>query len=78
MNYEKFIADYEAERIDEIHQKLYEFACLKVARHDLNHLILENDFDSKTENKLKNILNKLNKIHGSNAHLESEFKDYLC
>jgi len=75
MNYEKFIADYEAEIIDQKHQKLYDFACLKVARHQLNDLIQKNIFEQTTENYLKNILVNLNKIHANNSYLEKEFKN---
>lgn len=76
MNYEKFVADYEAEVIDATHQDLYDFACLKIARHDLSLLISKNDFDFETENKLQNILSRLNKIHANNSYLEEKFETW--
>lgn len=51
MNYGKFIADFETEKIDPKFSKLYDFACLKVARHSLSNSLNRNNFDDKTEKK---------------------------
>jgi len=75
MNYEDFISKFEAEEIDNTCQDLYDFACLKIARHSLARLISKNDFDFKTEQELQDILKLLNKIHENNTQLKKEFEN---
>lgn len=72
MDYEKLIADYEAGK--ELDPKLYDFACLKIARHSLQNIIAKNNFAEEVEDDLKKVLKNLNKIHANNSDIEQEFE----
>lgn len=67
MDYNKFIVDYEAGK--ESDQTLYDFACLKIARHSLQNIIA-----TEVEDDLKKVLKNLNKIHANNSDIEHEFE----
>lgn len=72
MDYNKFIVDYEAGK--ESDQTLYDFACLKIARHSLQNIIAKNNFATEVEDDLKKVLKNLNKIHANNSDIEHEFE----
>jgi len=67
VDYNKFIVDYEAGK--ESDQTLYDFACLKIARHSLQNIIA-----TEVEDDLKKVLKNLNKIHANNSDIEHEFE----
>lgn len=72
MDYENFIAYLEESCLEYDQQDLYDFAQLKIARHELSTLLAKNSFAKDSEEKLQSILNRLNYIHANQAHLEKE------
>lgn len=72
MDYEKFIIYLEESSLESDQQDLYDFSQLKIARHELSNLLAKNFFERGLEEKLISILNRLNRIHAHQAHLEKE------
>lgn len=72
MDYEKFIADFDDGK--ELDQTLYDFACLKIARHSLINIISKNNFEAEVEDELEHVLKLLNQIHANNSQIEREFE----
>lgn len=75
MDYEKFITSIEQSESKSNHHELYNFALLKVARHDQSNLLAKQHFEPETKARLKIILRRLNKIHQNQTYLEKEMTE---
>lgn len=75
MDYEKLIASIEHSDSKSNHHELYNFALLKVARHNLSNLLAKQHFEPETEARLTSILQRLNQIHQNQTYLEKEMTE---
>lgn len=77
MDYKKFIGYLEDNRLESDQQAVYDFSQLKIARHELSTLLAKNFLEKGVEEKLISILNRLNRIHAHQSHLEKEIEEIL-